>query len=73
MAARRGAEAVTQRDFTDSLEKVQLGAARKIVIPEKDRRRTAYHEAGHGLIGMVQPGAHLCAKSPLFPAAALWV
>ena len=67
LAARRGVQAVTQRDFTDALEKVQLGAARNIVIPEKDRRRTAYHEAGHALIGMLQPGADPVRKVSIIP------
>jgi cell division protease FtsH len=44
-----------------------LGAARKIVIPEKDRRRTAYHEAGHALIGMLQPGADPVRKVSIIP------
>jgi hypothetical protein len=38
-------------------EAVQLGAARNVVIPEDERRRTVYHEAGHALLGMLQPGA----------------
>ena len=38
-----------QRDLTDALEKVQLGTARNVVIPAEERRRTAYHEAGHAL------------------------
>src|SRR5689334_7179687 len=67
LAARRGQEVVTQRDFADALEKVQLGAARRIVIPEKDRRRTAYHEAGHALIGMLQPGADPVRKVSIIP------
>jgi cell division protease FtsH len=67
LAARRGDQTVTQRDFTDALEKVQLGTARKIVIPEKDRRRTAYHEAGHALIGMLQPGADPVRKVSIIP------
>jgi cell division protease FtsH len=67
LAARRGEDTVTQRDFLDSLEKVQLGAARKVVIPEKDRRRTAYHEAGHALIGMLQPGADPVRKVSIIP------
>src|SRR6185295_3567449 len=54
MAARRGQDVVHQHDLTDALEKVQLGAARNVVIPEAQRRRTAYHEAGHALLGMLQ-------------------
>jgi len=54
LAARRRQDAVQQRDLTDALEKVQLGTARNVVIPEQERRRTAYHEAGHALLGMLQ-------------------
>jgi hypothetical protein len=47
LAACRRQDVVHQRDLTDALEKVQLGTARNVVIPEAQRRRTAYHEAGH--------------------------
>jgi cell division protease FtsH len=67
LAARRGEDAVTQADLTDSLEKVQLGSARKIVIPPDQRRRTAYHEAGHALLGMLQPGADPVRKVSIIP------
>jgi cell division protease FtsH len=67
MAARRRQSAVHQRDLTDALEKVQLGTARNVVIPEAERRRTAYHEAGHALIGMLQPGADPVRKVSIIP------
>jgi cell division protease FtsH len=67
LAARRVQDAVHQRDFTDALEKVQLGTARNVVIPEDERRRTAYHEAGHALIGMLQPGADPVRKVSIIP------
>jgi len=67
LAARRGEDAVRQRDLLDALEKVQLGAARNVVIPEAERRRTAYHEAGHALIGMLQPGADPVRKVSIIP------
>ena len=67
LAARRTQDAVHQRDLTDALEKVQLGAARNVVIPEEERRRTAYHEAGHALIGMLQPGADPVRKVSIIP------
>src|SRR3954467_8857483 len=51
LAARRQQDVVFQRDLSDALEKVQLGTARNVVISEEDRRRTAYHEAGHALLG----------------------
>jgi cell division protease FtsH len=67
LAARRGQDAVMQRDLSDALEKVQLGTARSVVIPEVERRRTAYHEAGHALIGMLQPGADPVRKVSIIP------
>jgi cell division protease FtsH len=67
LAARRKQDIVKQRDFTDALEKVQLGTARNVVIPEEERRRTAYHEAGHALIGMLQPGADPVRKVSIVP------
>jgi cell division protease FtsH len=67
LAARRGQETVRQRDLTDALEKVQLGIARNVVIPEEQRRRTAYHEAGHALLGMLQPGADPVRKVSIIP------
>jgi cell division protease FtsH len=67
LAARRMQEAVSQRDLTDALEKVQLGTARNVVIPEEERRRTAYHEAGHALLGMLQPGADPVRKVSIIP------
>jgi cell division protease FtsH len=67
LAARRQEDAVRQRDLLDALEKVQLGTARNVVIPEAERRRTAYHEAGHALLGMLQPGADPVRKVSIIP------
>lgn len=67
LAARRGEQEVSERDLTDALEKVQLGTARNVVIPEDERRRTAYHEAGHALLGMLQPGADPVRKVSIIP------
>jgi cell division protease FtsH len=67
LAARRRQDVVHQRDLTDALEKVQLGTARNVVIPEAERRRTAYHEAGHALLGMLQPGADPVRKVSIVP------
>lgn len=57
LAAKREAVAVSQQDLLTALDTVRLGVARNVVIPEEERRRTAYHEAGHALLGMLQPGA----------------
>jgi cell division protease FtsH len=67
LAARRRQDLVHHRDLTDALEKVQLGTARNVVIPEDERRRTAYHEAGHALLGMLQPGADPVRKVSIIP------
>ena len=50
-------------DFSDSLEKIVLGAARKIVLSDADRRRTAYHEAGHALTACSAPAPIPSARS----------
>jgi len=67
LAARRRQDVVHQHDLTDALEKVQLGTARNVVIPEAQRRRTAYHEAGHALLGMLRPGADPVRKVSIIP------
>ncbi|RBQ19841.1 cell division protein FtsH [Spongiactinospora rosea] len=67
LAAKRGENAVRSADLADALEKLQLGTARAIVMPEEERRRTAYHEAGHALLGMLQPGADPVRKISIIP------
>jgi cell division protease FtsH len=67
LAVRRGHTLVTLLDMTDALEKVQLGTARNVIIPPAERRRTAYHEAGHALLGMLQPGADPVRKVSIIP------
>ncbi len=67
LAAGRSEGTVTQRDLTTTLEKIQLGTARNVVMPEDERRRTAYHEAGHALLGMLQPGADPVRKVSIIP------
>jgi cell division protease FtsH len=67
LAARRGHDKVHQADFTDSLEKILLGAPRGIMLSRADRERTAYHESGHALIGMLTPGADPVRKVSIIP------
>jgi cell division protease FtsH len=67
LAARRGHERVARADFTDALEKIVLGAERKIVLGEDDRRRIAYHEGGHAIVGMLSPGADPVRKVSIIP------
>jgi cell division protease FtsH len=67
LAARREHEAVTPADFADALEKIVLGAERKVMMSDDDRRRTAYHEAGHAVVGMLTPGADPVRKVSIIP------
>jgi cell division protease FtsH len=67
LAARRRHERVTMSDFTSALERILLGAERKIVLSELDRERTAYHEAGHALVGMLTPHADPVRKVSIIP------
>jgi cell division protease FtsH len=67
LAARRQHERVERADFTDSLEKILLGAPRGIVLSPMDRERTAYHEAGHALVGMLTAGADPVRKVSIIP------
>jgi cell division protease FtsH len=67
LAARLGRQNVTANDFSEALERVVLGAERRIVLGEVDRRRTAYHEAGHAIVGMLSPGADPVRKVSIIP------
>jgi cell division protease FtsH len=67
LAARRGHKQVEMSDFTDSLEKIMLGAPRGIILSPPDRERTAYHESGHALIGMLTPDADPVRKVSIIP------
>jgi cell division protease FtsH len=66
-AARRGHAQVQQADLTDALEKVVLGTPRKIMLTDEERRRTAHHEGGHALLGMLTPGADPVRKVSITP------
>jgi cell division protease FtsH len=67
LAARRNHTAVQQADFSDALERIVLGSERRIVLAAAERRRTAYHEAGHALLGMLTPGADPVRKISIVP------
>jgi cell division protease FtsH len=67
LAARRGHDKVLMADFSDSLEKILLGAPRGIMLSRADRERTAYHESGHALVGMLTPGADPVRKVSIIP------
>ncbi len=66
-AARRDATTVAQVDFTDALEKVELGSERKLSLSAMDRERIAYHKSGHALLGLLQPGADPVRRVSIIP------
>jgi cell division protease FtsH len=66
-AARREHQKVAFADFTDALEKIVLGAPRGTVLSDQDRKRVAYHEAGHAIVGMLTPDADPVRKVSIIP------
>jgi len=68
LAARRDAEQVCMHDFEEAKDKVLLGAARRsLIMTDDDKRQTAYHEAGHAIVGMLTPGADPVHKVTIIP------
>ena len=58
---------VEEADFTDALERIVLGAERQVMMSHEDRRRTAYHEGGHAIVGMLTEGADPVRKVSIIP------
>jgi len=67
LAVHRGHDRLTMADFTDSLEKIYLGTVRGIMLPREEQERTAFHESGHALLGMLTPGADPVRKISIIP------
>src|SRR4051795_3422816 len=67
LAARRNHKVVLEADFTDALERIVLGAERKVMLSTEDRRLTAYHEGGHAIVGMLTEGADPVRKVSIIP------
>src|SRR3954470_9070711 len=67
LAARRSHKAVAMADFTDAVEKIVLGVEQRVMMTQEDRLRTAYHESGHALVGMLTPGADPVRKVSIIP------
>ncbi len=68
LAARRNKPAVDMQDLEDAKDKVMLGLERKsMVLTEEERRLTAYHEAGHALVGLQMPGIDPVHKVTIVP------
>jgi cell division protease FtsH len=68
LAAREDAERVDMDDFEQAKDKVMLGAERKsMVLTEDERKLTAYHEAGHAVLGLRIPGLDPVHKVTIVP------
>ena len=68
LAARRGRRMVAMDDFEAAKDKVMMGAERRsMVMTEDEKRLTAYHEAGHALVGLLVPGNDPLHKVTIIP------
>jgi cell division protease FtsH len=68
MAARRNARVVEMQDFEKAKDKILMGPERKsMIMPEEERRNTAYHESGHALIGKMLPKCDPVHKVTIIP------
>ena len=68
LAARRDADKVDMEDFEQAKDKIMLGTERRsLVLTEKERRLTAYHEAGHTVLGLKIPGLDPVYKVTIIP------
>src|SRR5450830_1474738 len=69
-AARRGKRFVEMDDFESAKDKIMMGAERRsMVMPEQERRNTAYHESGHAVVAKLLPKTDPVHKVPLLPRA----
>lgn len=68
IAARRNAKKISNKDLTEAFEKVAIGPERKTkVMNDKDKEMTAYHEAGHAIVGHVLPDSDPVHKVTIIP------
>ncbi|WP_170458296.1 ATP-dependent zinc metalloprotease FtsH [Ruegeria arenilitoris] len=68
MAARVGRRFVTMEDFENAKDKVMMGAERRsMVLTQDQKEKTAYHEAGHAVVGMTLPLCDPVYKATIIP------
>jgi cell division protease FtsH len=67
LAAKNSHAQVRSSDFYNAFEKIVLGTERRITLSDQERERTAYHEGGHALLGMLEPGADPVRKVSIVP------
>lgn len=67
-AARESHKAISNKDLTEAFERIAIGPERKSkVMNEKERKITAYHEAGHAIVGHVLPDSDPVHKVTIIP------
>jgi cell division protease FtsH len=67
-AARRGKRFVEMDDFESAKDKIMMGAERRsMVMPEEERRNTAYHESGHAVVAKLMPKTDPVHKVTIIP------
>lgn len=68
VAARSNRNVITNEDVTEAFEKVAIGPERKSkVMNEKEKELTAYHEAGHAVVGHTMPDSDMVHKVTIIP------
>jgi cell division protease FtsH len=67
LAARKGESEVHAEDFSEAMEKIALGPERHMLLSAADRERTAYHESGHALLGLLVPGGDSVRRVTIVP------
>jgi cell division protease FtsH len=68
IAARHNRKEITQADVTAAFEKVAIGPERKSkIMNDKEKELTAYHEAGHAIVGHVLPDSDMVHKVTIIP------
>lgn len=68
IAARRNSKKISNADLTEAFEKVAIGPERKSkIMSESDKEMTAYHEAGHAIVGHVLPDSDPVHKVTIIP------
>lgn len=71
IAARNSHKEITNKDLTEAFERVAIGPERKNkVMNEKEKELTAYHEAGHAIVGHVLPDSDVVHKVTIIPRGA---
>ena len=68
LSARRNKLKITMREFEDARDKVMMGAERRtLAMTDEEKAMTAYHEAGHAIVGLNMPGSLPIHKATIIP------